>query len=94
MLRIVGDRGSGKTTALIGAFLKDHAGVLVFPNNAVRDYAFRHWPGLEVRATALPGNLDRVLAGRSPEARLYVDEIGMVKLSEYARSKMVAYSTS
>ena len=90
MLRITGDRGSGKTTALVAVFKADPRGLLVFPNYAVRDYAFRKWPELRALDTAIATNVDIVIAGR--DFNLYVDEIGMAGLSSEALRRMVAYS--
>lgn len=93
MLVISGSRGSGKTSALIGAFLKDPKGVLVFPEKIMLNSAVCSNPDLVPFLLA-----KRVVTARYVEMvcdgwqyrNLYVDEAHMCDLSYYVRSMVVA----
>jgi hypothetical protein len=94
MLIIKGDRGSGKTTALVSVFLNDKSGtaVLIFANESARQAAFRSFSALRVRNTTVAGDgLDRSLQGT--DGALYVDDYFRVKLPDGAINRVVAYST-
>jgi len=94
MLKIYGDRRSGKTTALIAIFKRDLGATLVFPNICAMKAAFRHDQDINQRACIVASGkeLDRWIEGRTP--KLYIDEIEAVNPSDYARRFMVAFTES
>lgn len=94
MLHISGDRGSGKTAALIGAFKVDGDGILVLLNQRAVAYCLsRQADPWELRDRIVAaGDVERAIRGR-PNARLYVDEIAMITLPEWARSMVVAFTS-
>ena len=76
MLIIEGDRRSGKTAALVGAFLadKDQTATIVFPNEQCRQIAFRTWPQLRNRSSLIAESLLNFGSDNDTDLRLYVDD--------------------
>ncbi len=75
MLIIQGDRGSGKTTALVAAFLADGVNkekVLVMINQRMVEAVKIRWPALS-NEKVISGK-DLFLEDAGTKARLYVDE--------------------
>lgn len=90
MLEIRGERGSGKTTALVAVFKNDVAGVLVVKNDAIKQYVISCWPELRNRPIVTCEGLRNFLAGYLPEPRLYLDEIYQCELPSGVYAPVVA----
>jgi len=90
MLEIIGDRGSGKTTALISTFLADESkdkALVVVHSSAISHYQSK-WPALKkCRIAPLSALETDSLRGIG---RLYVDEIQMPKPGPWLERVVVA----
>ena len=78
MLEIIGDRQTGKTTALVAVFLQDDSDgtVLAVPSTRLFRPLCARWPSLERRHLISHEALSKYVDGKA--VRIYIDEIQML----------------